>query len=70
VGAGGEDAEPIDDPSLHGLPSFVGHSPLLYLAVALVPGIWWLLFKHPLGVRCGRRGRIPRRRPAPGSRPT
>ena len=49
----------FDDPSLPGLPTFLGHSPLLYLAVALVPAIWWLLFKQPLGVRLRAVGEDP-----------
>ena len=41
----------FDDPSLEGLPKLLGFSPLVYLAALLVPATWWLLFKHPFGVR-------------------
>lgn len=41
----------FDDPSLHGLPELFGFSPLVYLAALLVPVTWWVLFRHPFGVR-------------------
>lgn len=40
-----------DDPALEGLPRLFGFSPLVYLAALAVPALWWLLFKHPFGVR-------------------
>jgi len=41
----------FDDPSLVGLPKLLGFSPLVYLAALLVPATWWLLFRHPFGIR-------------------
>lgn len=56
----------FDPPGLSGLPvlhiplvdgipvlgdAVSGYSPLVYLCVLLVPGAYWLLFRHPVGVR-------------------
>jgi general nucleoside transport system permease protein len=49
----------FDDPALHGLPQLFGFSPLVYLGALLVPALWWLLFKHPFGVRLRATGEDP-----------
>jgi general nucleoside transport system permease protein len=49
----------FDDPALQGLPTLLGHSPLVYLGVVLVPASWWLLFRHPAGVRLRAVGEDP-----------
>jgi len=49
----------FDDPSLKGLPELWGFSPLVYLGVLLVPAAWWLLFRHPFGVRLRAVGEDP-----------
>ena len=57
----------FDDPALQGLPKLWGFSPLVYLGALLVPATWWLLFRHPFGVRLrggGRGSRGGRRAPA------
>ena len=49
----------FDDPSLKGLPELWGFSPLVYLGVLLVPAAWWVLFRHPFGVRLRAVGEDP-----------
>ena len=49
----------FDDPSLQGLPELWGFSPLVYLGALLVPAAWWVLFRHPFGVRLRAVGEDP-----------
>ena len=49
----------FDDPALQGLPKLWGFSPLVYLGALLVPATWWLLFRHPFGVRLRAVGEDP-----------
>jgi general nucleoside transport system permease protein len=44
---------------LQGLPQLFGLSPLVYLGALLVPATWWLLFRHPFGVRLRAVGEDP-----------
>jgi general nucleoside transport system permease protein len=49
----------FDDPALQGLPKLWGFSPLVYLGALLVPATWWVLFRHPFGVRLRAVGEDP-----------
>jgi len=49
----------FDDPALQGLPKLCGFSPLVYLGALLVPATWWVLFRHPFGVRLRALGEDP-----------
>ena len=37
----------------------LGHNPLVYLALALVPGVWWLLYRTRIGLRLRATGENP-----------
>jgi general nucleoside transport system permease protein len=39
--------------------AFFGHNPLLYLALALVAGVWWLLYRTRFGLRLRAAGENP-----------
>lgn len=49
----------FDDPALKGLPELWGFSPLVYAGALLVPATWWVLFRHPFGVRLRAVGEDP-----------
>jgi len=48
---------PVIGPVVGG--GLLGHNPLVYLALALVPAVWWLLYRTRLGLRLRATGENP-----------